>query len=149
MLALVWHAPVVSRSVRYSFVSTTVALLPSIHQDRVLFRIRLGHPVPQPGPSDDRTSPAVSLPAHPAGTHPIKAALQDWPGMSIATDPHDYATPAEVSGQTSVHVGRLRHDPNRDDALLCWVVADNLLKGAAWNAIQIADLFVAVPHCGE
>jgi len=39
-----------------------------------------------------------------------------------------------------VHVGRLRADPNSDRALLMWVVADNLLKGAAWNAVQIVQL---------
>jgi aspartate-semialdehyde dehydrogenase len=66
------------------------------------------------------------------------AAMAAWPGLAVAAAPHDYATPREVDGQRNVHVGRLRQDPNDPRALLCWVVADNLLKGAAWNAVQIA-----------
>ncbi len=66
------------------------------------------------------------------------AALAAWPGVEVGDAMSDYLTPAEVSGRTSVHVGRLRHEPGRRDVLLLWVVADNLLKGAAWNAVQIA-----------
>ena len=44
----------------------------------------------------------------------------------------------EASGRREVFVGRLRQDPGDPRALLMWVVADNLLKGAAWNAVQIA-----------
>lgn len=65
--------------------------------------------------------------------------LGPWPGLQLTNDPHDFLTAAEVSGQTAVHVGRLRADPANDHALLLWVVADNLLKGAAWNAVQIAQ----------
>jgi len=67
------------------------------------------------------------------------AALAAWPGVEVAPGPHDYATPREMDGRRTVHVGRLRQDPNDARALLCWVVADNLLKGAAWNAVQIAE----------
>jgi aspartate-semialdehyde dehydrogenase len=67
-------------------------------------------------------------------------ALAAWPGVSIAHDPHHFATPRQMSGRTDVHVGRIRRDPDNPHALLLWVVADNLLKGAAWNAVQIADL---------
>jgi len=64
------------------------------------------------------------------------AALQDFPGVAVAPDGHAYATPLEIAGDTRVHVGRLR--PDGTGGLLMWVVADNLLKGAAWNAVQIA-----------
>lgn len=67
-------------------------------------------------------------------------ALAAWPGVIVTRDPHDFATAREVSGTNDVHVGRLRLDPENPHALLMWVVADNLLKGAAWNAVQIADL---------
>lgn len=67
-------------------------------------------------------------------------AMAAWPGVEVAATAHDYATPREIDGRTTVHVGRLRQDPNDARALLCWVVADNLLKGAAWNAVQIAAL---------
>ncbi|MBK7046512.1 MAG: aspartate-semialdehyde dehydrogenase [bacterium] len=66
------------------------------------------------------------------------AAMAAWPGLEVAADPCDYATPREIDGRNIVHVGRLRQDPGDPQALLCWVVADNVLKGAAWNAVQIA-----------
>lgn len=82
----------------------------------------------------------LASPATPAQAHEVMAG---WPGLQVADGPGQYVTPAEISGDFAVHVGRLRQDPDRDDALLLWVVADNLLKGAAWNAVQIADLLVA------
>ncbi len=66
--------------------------------------------------------------------------LADSPGLVIARGPHGFSTAREMSGRTEVHVGRIRRDPDNPHALLMWVVADNLLKGAAWNAVQIADL---------
>jgi aspartate-semialdehyde dehydrogenase len=66
------------------------------------------------------------------------AALGAFAGLRCDGDGGAYRTPAEVSGEVAVHVGRLRHEPHRRDVLLFWVVADNLLKGAAWNAVQIA-----------
>ena len=71
-------------------------------------------------------------------------ALDAFDGLACHPDPGGYRTPAEVTGESLVHVGRLRHQPGRRDVLLFWVVADNLLKGAAWNAVQIAALL-----CGE
>ncbi len=75
--------------------------------------------------------------ATPAAAAEVMAA---WPGLEVEFDPHRYLTPRQIAGRIAVHVGRLRADPVREDALLFWVVADNLLKGAAWNAVQIADL---------
>jgi aspartate-semialdehyde dehydrogenase len=68
------------------------------------------------------------------------ARMGAWPGLVVDPSPHGYATPAEASGDGRTRVGRVRRDPGREDALLFWVVADNLLKGAALNALQIADL---------
>jgi len=73
------------------------------------------------------------------------AALEAMPGVTVETDPHRYATPLEIAGTPAVHVGRLRVDPDNPRALMMWVVADNLLKGAAWNAVQIADLLAGEP----
>ena len=64
--------------------------------------------------------------------------LSAVPGLVVTADPHDYVTPREADGRREVFVGRLRQDPGDPCALLMWVVADNLLKGAAWNAVQIA-----------
>jgi len=71
-------------------------------------------------------------------------AMQEWPGLVVHADPHAYETPRQVSGRTEVYVGRLRQESRRENVLLFWIVADNLLKGAAWNAVQIAELLVAV-----
>jgi aspartate-semialdehyde dehydrogenase len=67
-------------------------------------------------------------------------ALKNWPGVEVESDGHLFKTPLEMAGSSAVHVGRLRRDPDNPHAMLMWVVADNLLKGAAWNAVQIADL---------
>ncbi len=73
-----------------------------------------------------------------------RAALASLPGVEVGATAADYLTPAEISGRTAVHVGRLRHEPGRRDVVLLWVVADNLLKGAAWNAVQIARRLAGV-----
>jgi aspartate-semialdehyde dehydrogenase len=62
----------------------------------------------------------------------------DEPGRSL------YPTPRFVSGRDEVFVGRVRGDPSVDSGLAFWVVADNVRKGAALNAIQIAESFIAV-----
>lgn len=71
---------------------------------------------------------------------PVRAVadLATQPGLVVADDPADYATAREADGRREVFVGRVRQDPCDPCALLLWVVADNLLKGAAWNAVQIA-----------
>lgn len=72
---------------------------------------------------------------------PAKAVdvLSKAPGIQVVADPHDYHTAREIAGSNDVFVGRIRQDPGCDHSLLMWVVADNLLKGAAWNAVQIAN----------
>jgi len=66
--------------------------------------------------------------------------LGKMPGLQVTADPHDYHTAREIAGTNEVFVGRMRRDPGCENSLLMWVVADNLLKGAAWNAVQIATL---------
>jgi aspartate-semialdehyde dehydrogenase len=66
---------------------------------------------------------------------------------ALATAPHirlsDLPTPGEAAGRDEVLVGRVRQDPTDDNVLALWVVCDNLRKGAALNAIQIAELLLA------
>jgi len=50
--------------------------------------------------------------------------------------------PKDVEGKVETYVGRIRRDPFVKNGLWLWVVADNLLKGAAYNAIQIAKELV-------
>jgi aspartate-semialdehyde dehydrogenase len=55
-------------------------------------------------------------------------------------EPTGYITPKEAQGEFSVFVSRIRKDPTVENGLALWVVADNLRKGAALNAVQIAQL---------
>jgi aspartate-semialdehyde dehydrogenase len=55
----------------------------------------------------------------------------------------DFPTPSQAAGTDDVLVGRVRHDPTVDNGLVLFVVCDNLRKGAALNAIQIAELVLA------
>ena len=52
--------------------------------------------------------------------------------------------PVDAAGKKEVFVGRIRKDLDNDKGYHMWVVADNLLKGAAWNSIQIAERLVAL-----
>ena len=53
-----------------------------------------------------------------------------------------YVTPAEVVGEDAVYISRIRKDRSVANGLSMWVVADNLRKGAALNAVQIAEILV-------
>ena len=63
------------------------------------------------------------------------------PGVIVEDDPHAklYPTPHHVAGKDEVYVGRIRNDPSSDHGLALWLVSDNLRKGAALNAVQIAE----------
>jgi aspartate-semialdehyde dehydrogenase len=54
----------------------------------------------------------------------------------------EYVTPAEIQGEDAVYISRVREDPTVDNGLNFWCAADNLRKGAALNAVQIAELLV-------
>jgi aspartate-semialdehyde dehydrogenase len=68
--------------------------------------------------------------------------LENQPGLIMVDDPttHAYPTALSSAGRDEVFVGRLRRDPTHDRGLQMWVVSDNLLKGAATNAVQIAEV---------
>jgi aspartate-semialdehyde dehydrogenase len=68
--------------------------------------------------------------------------LADMPGLQLVDDPatHGYPTALSSAGRDEVFVGRLRRDPTHPRGLQMWVVSDNLLKGAATNAVQIAEV---------
>jgi len=68
----------------------------------------------------------------------IRGALASAPGVRFG-DGSAYATALDVAGTDDVAVGRLRRDRAHDDAWLVWVVCDNLRKGAATNAVQVAE----------
>ena len=70
-----------------------------------------------------------------------KKALQSFKGVSLVDYRQDdgYVTPLECAGDDKVYVSRLRSDPTIENGLSLWVVSDNLRKGAALNAVQIAE----------
>ncbi len=69
-----------------------------------------------------------------------RAALREAPGVTVIDHRADegYVTPVEAAGDDAVFVSRLREDPTVENGLSLWVVSDNLRKGAALNAVQIA-----------
>ncbi len=73
-----------------------------------------------------------------------REALSRFPGIAVMDDPksHDYPTPREIAGQDPVFVGRIRQDMSVPHGLDLWCVADNLRKGAALNAVQIAQALI-------
>jgi aspartate-semialdehyde dehydrogenase len=68
------------------------------------------------------------------------------PGVVVEDDPHAklYPTPHHVAGKDEVYVGRIRNDPSVARGLALWLVSDNLRKGAALNAVQIAESAIAM-----
>ncbi len=67
--------------------------------------------------------------------------LREAPGVTVLDDPHAalYPLAIDASGKDDVFVGRIRRDPGNERALDLWIVADNLRKGAALNAVQLAE----------
>ncbi len=73
-----------------------------------------------------------------------RAILSVAPGVLVYDDPSHriYPMPLDVAGKDEVYVGRIREDESIPNGLNLWVVADNLRKGAALNAVQIAELLI-------
>jgi len=68
--------------------------------------------------------------------------LREAPGVMVVDkrEPGGYVTPVEAVGEYATYVSRIREDPTVENGLSLWVVSDNLRKGAALNAVQIAEL---------
>ncbi|MGF1608392.1 MAG: aspartate-semialdehyde dehydrogenase [Kiloniellales bacterium] len=77
----------------------------------------------------------------PISEEEAREALRQQPGVTVIDHRVDegYVTPAECAGEDAVFVSRIRSDPTVEHGLMLWVVADNLRKGAALNAVQIAE----------
>jgi aspartate-semialdehyde dehydrogenase len=71
-----------------------------------------------------------------------RALLRQAPGVTVVDDPGAalYPNAVTAAGSDDVFVGRIRRDPGNERALDLWIVSDNLRKGAATNAVQIAEL---------
>jgi aspartate-semialdehyde dehydrogenase len=96
-------------------------------------------------PVQNGHSEAVNLQfARPLSVERARELLAAAPGVKVVDDPAGkvYPMPIVASGQDDTYVGRIRRDSTVENALNMWVVADNLRKGAALNAVQIAELLV-------
>ncbi len=74
----------------------------------------------------------------------VKDLLQAFPGIVVQDDPENnlYPLPIEAAGRDEVFVGRIREDDTVECGLNLWIVSDNLRKGAALNAVQIAEKLI-------
>lgn len=86
---------------------------------------------------------AVEL-ENPLSVGEARALWREFPGLSIVDFRKEdgYVTPAEVVGEDSVFISRIRSDKSVENGLLFWLASDNLRKGAALNAVQIAERIV-------
>jgi aspartate-semialdehyde dehydrogenase len=75
----------------------------------------------------------------------LKEKLARFPGLVLQDDVQNniYPTPLSASGHNEVFVGRVRRDESNENGVNLWVVADNVRKGAATNAVQIAQLLIS------
>ena len=75
----------------------------------------------------------------------IRRILHETPGITVQDNPdtNTYPMPMYANGKDDVFVGRIRRDETQENTLNMWIVSDNLRKGAATNAIQIAEYLVS------
>ena len=88
-------------------------------------------------------SESVNIEFHtPLEEDEAREILRDSPGVVVLDKREDggYITPVECAGEFPVYVSRIRKDPTVENGLNLWCVSDNLRKGAALNAVQIAQL---------
>lgn len=87
-------------------------------------------------------SESVTIETHDAiEADAVRSLLESAPGIVVEDDPVNriYPTPLQVAGRDEVFVGRIRKDLSSDKGIQLWIVSDNLRKGAALNAVQIAE----------
>ena len=74
----------------------------------------------------------------------IKDILNHSPGCKVVDDRNDggYITPIEAEGKNETFISRIRKDNSQKNAINMWIVSDNLLRGAALNAVEIAEAYI-------
>jgi aspartate-semialdehyde dehydrogenase len=90
-------------------------------------------------------SEAVSLEfENPITADRARTILRSAPGVLVVDKREDegYVTPVEAAGEDATYVSRIRKDPTVENGLVLWIVSDNLRKGAALNAVQIAEALI-------
>ena len=80
----------------------------------------------------------------PVSVDEVRRLMLDAPGVELVDDPDNlqYPMPVDAAGRDEVLVGRIREDDSEENSLNLWIASDNLRKGAATNAVQIAELLV-------
>jgi aspartate-semialdehyde dehydrogenase (peptidoglycan organisms) len=80
----------------------------------------------------------------PLGVEEAREILRKSPGIMVVDkrEPGGYITPVEAAGEFATYVSRIREDTTVENGLAMWIVSDNLLKGAALNAVQIAETMI-------
>jgi aspartate-semialdehyde dehydrogenase len=83
--------------------------------------------------------------SHPITPEEVNTILREAPGVTVQDEPsvNLYPTPLVVAGKDDTFVGRIRQDVSHPSGIAMWIVSDNLRKGAALNAIQIAEELIA------
>ena len=83
--------------------------------------------------------------AKPISADEAREILRAAPGISVVDkrEPGGYITPVEAAGEFDTFVSRIREDATVENGLQMWIVSDNLLKGAALNAVQIAEALIS------
>jgi aspartate-semialdehyde dehydrogenase len=81
---------------------------------------------------------------NPISADEARDILHSAPGCLVIDrrEPGGYVTPHEAAGEDATYISRIRDDPTVDNGLVMWVVSDNLRKGAALNAVQIAECLI-------
>ena len=81
---------------------------------------------------------------HPFELDELKNVLRNAPGIIVEDDPENNVYPMAINatGHDETYVGRIRRDESVENGVNLWVVADNIRKGAASNAVQIAKLLI-------
>ncbi|NDF11187.1 MAG: aspartate-semialdehyde dehydrogenase, partial [Proteobacteria bacterium] len=80
---------------------------------------------------------------NPMSVEQAREALSNAPGVVLVDDDtRPFITPVEIAGEDGVYVSRIRKDPTVKNGLALWIVSDNVRKGAALNAIQIAEALI-------
>lgn len=87
----------------------------------------------------------------PFDLHELRACLEAAPGLIVEDDIENciYPMACTVAGKNETYVGRIRRDESVENGVNLWVVADNIRKGAATNAVQIAQKFIEMEANGE
>jgi aspartate-semialdehyde dehydrogenase len=81
---------------------------------------------------------------NPLSPEDARDILREAPGVLVIDkhEPGGYITPHEAAGEDATYISRIREDPTVENGLVLWCVSDNLRKGAALNAVQIAEVLI-------